>query len=192
MKEAVAAISAILILCAGPPYIVNTIRGNTQPERMTWFVFSALGVIAFASQLLLGASWSLVFSGLDTAASIVIFVLSLWYGVGGYTKLDTTALIVAAVGVAIALLVKQPLISLSGVILADGSGTILTIRKAFIHPESETTISWLLTGTAALFGLLAVGKLTINLLLYPFYLMLANYLVPVAQFAGFKLGRQRT
>ncbi len=79
---------------------------------------------------------------------------------------------------------KQPLISLAGVILADISGTGLTVRKAFLDPGSETTISWVLCGTAAIFGILAVGSLSVAILLYPCYLLVANYAIPVAQVLG--------
>ena len=184
MKELFTLISAILILIAAPPYIIDTVKGKTQPERVTWFIFSVLGIIAFVSQLSLGASWSLVFSGLDTFASMVVFGLSLKYGVGGHTKLDIGALLVASLGVAIAVIAKEPVISILGVILADVSGVVLTLKKVYLHPESETTVTWLLVGTASLFGVLSVGGLSFGLLLYPAYLMVVNYAVPGAQFLG--------
>lgn len=181
MKEIAALISAVLILIAVPPYVIDTIKGKTKPERVTWLIFGVLGLIAFVSQITLGASWSLLFSGLDTTASILVFILAVKYGVGGHTRLDIGALTVASIGVVIAILAKEPVISLLGVVIADLSGMVLTIKKTFINPESETTISWLLVGTASLFGLLAVGKLSYGILLYPFYLMVANYSVPLTQ-----------
>lgn len=184
MQEMFAVISAVLILLAAPPYIIDTLKGNTKPERVTWFIFSVLGLIAFVSQLLLGASWTLVFSGLDTLASVLVFGLSLKYGVGGHTKLDITALIIATIGVLIAILAKEPIISLLGVILADVSGMALTIKKAYLDPKSETIITWLLAGTASVFGILSAGEMTVGILLYPVYLMVANYSIPLAQFIG--------
>lgn len=184
MKEVFAVISAVLILVAGPPYALDTLRGITKPQRMTWFIFSLLGVVAFISQMSLGASWSLLFSGLDTAGSCLMLLLSLKYGVGGYARRDIAALVVALVGVLMALLFKQPLVSLAGVILADASGTALTIRKAYLDPDSETTITWLCVGSSAVFGGLAVGSWSLALLLYPAYLVVANYAVPLAQLLG--------
>lgn len=184
MRELSALISAFLVLLAAPPYIIDTLKGKTKPERITWLIFSVLGIIAFISQLTLGASWSLVFSGLDTAASILVFSLSLKYGVGGYTKLDISALVIASVGVIIAVVARQPIISLLGVIVADFSGVTLSLKKAYQDPSSETTISWLLVGTASLFGLFAAGEFKVGILLYPFYLMFANYAIPVAQLLG--------
>lgn len=141
MREAFAIISAILICIGQPPYIIDTLKGKTKPERMTWFIFSVLGIVAFISQIGLGATWSLVFSGVETAVSIFTFGLSIKYGIGGHDKLDISALVIASVGVVIALAVKQPIVSLLGVVLADLMGTALTVRKAYLHPGTETVIS---------------------------------------------------
>lgn len=184
MKELLTLLSAGLILLAAPPYIIDTVKGKTRPERITWLIFSILGIIAFVSQLSLGGTWSLVFSGMDTLASIMVFILSLRFGVGGFTRLDISALFIATVGVLIAIIAKQPIISITGVILADLSGAALTVRKTYLQPKSETMISWLLVGTASLLGVLTVGKVSLGLLMYPVYLMLVNYSVPVAALLG--------
>lgn len=184
MYQVLAAISVVFFLLAAPPYVIDTLQGKTRPERATWFVFAVLGIIAFVSQVELGATWSLVFSGIDTLGSMVVLGLSLKYGVGGWTRLDRVALTIAAGGVAIALFAHQPVIALLGNILADISGTVLTVYKTFRAPNSETTISWALTGTSALMGALSVGSLNIGLLLYPVYIMFANYAVPATQILG--------
>jgi hypothetical protein len=189
MQEAFALISAALIVAASPPYIIDTLKRKTQPERVTWLIFSIISLVAFISQLALGASWSLFLSGFDTAASILVFILSLKLGVGGFTRLDISALVIAGIGVVIAIAADQPLISLSGVILADIAGVVITVRKAYLDPSSETAISWLLVGTASLFGIFAVGELKFGLLLYPIYLMIVNYAIPAAQLAGYATKR---
>ena len=192
MYQLLAALSVIFFLIAAPPYIFDTVRGKTKPQRATWFIWSVLGIIAFVSQANLGATWSLVFSGSDALGSILIFGLSIKYGVGGWARLDKIALIVAAVGVIVSFIAREPVIAILGVILADVSGTILTIRKTYGAPDTETTISWLLVGTGALTGVLAVGKFNIALLLYPGYLMLANYAIPCTQFIGRMVRQPKT
>src|SRR5260370_26682229 len=117
MFQILAVISVLLFLSAAPPYILDTIHGKTKPERATWFIYATLGVIAFISQVQLGAQWSLIFAGFDALGSIVVLTLSLKFGVGGWTVLDRAALIVAAVGVSIAVLAHQPIIAILGVLL---------------------------------------------------------------------------
>jgi hypothetical protein len=173
-----------MLIAGGPPYLLDIIKSKTKHQRATRFIWSMLGSIAFISQIKLHGHWSLIFLGLDFLGSFIVFLLSLKYGVGGWKWPDKLALAIAAVGVIISLLYKQPLLAISGVVLADLSGAILTIIKTFKDPESETTITWLFVGTASLLGALSVGRLELSLLLYPVYLAVGNYSVVIAQVAG--------
>ena len=184
MLELFAAISLVLTLLAAPPYIIDTFNRKTKPQRATWLILSILGLIGFFSQLAIEANWSLVFLGVDTAASLTVLGLSIPFGIGGFSLLDRYALVVAAIGVIVSVVANRPVIALLGIILADVAGTFLTVRKAFLHPGTETTISWVLVGSAAVFSVLAVGKTSLDLLIWPVYLVLANFAVPAAQFAG--------
>jgi len=181
-------ISAILVFAAMPPYIIDVIKGKTTPERMTWFILSLLGVIVFISQAEAGASWSLVFSGLDTLGSITVLGLSFWHGAGGATKLDFLALCIAAIGVVVSFIAKDPFAALVGVIVADFSGMVLTIIKVWKDPKSETTVSWLLFATAGVFGLLTISEWTFGVFIYPLYLVVINYSIPVIQLIRSRFG----
>jgi hypothetical protein len=184
MVQLLVALTVITFLLAAPPYVINTVKGKTKPERATWFIWSILGLIAFVAQAKLGATWSLVFAGVDALGSIITFGLSIRFGVGGWTQLDRIALVIAALGVIISLVEQQPIIALLGVILADASGTILTIRKTFLAPDSETTISWLLVAVGAVCSILSIGRFDLVLMLFPAYLALANLSVVVSQLIG--------
>lgn len=176
--------SGVIIVAGAPPYVYDILKGKTKPQRTTWFIWSVLGLIAFISQVKLGAHWSLLFSGLDAAGSIAVYLLSLKYGVGGWTKLDKIALGIAAIGVIISLIARSPTVALWGVVLADISGAALTVRKTYSDPSSETAITWFFVGTSSLFGALSVGKWDFALLLYPLYLTAGNYAVLSAIFIG--------
>src|SRR6266498_3135268 len=90
--------SGILTGIACIPYIKDILLGKTKPERTTWLIWSLLGSIAFFSQMSEDANWSLWLTGIDTLGVIFIFLLSLNYGVGGWTKRDMIALIAAGIG----------------------------------------------------------------------------------------------
>jgi hypothetical protein len=175
-----AILSGVIVLIGAPFYAIDIFKGKTKPERTTWFIWSVLGVIAFFSQKALHAHWSLVYAGIDAIGSLIVFALSLKYGVGGWSWLDRFALSVAAIGVAISLIVH----ALFGVILADGVGAVLTILKTYRKPDSETSITWFGVGTSALFGALSVGHFRPALLLYPLYLAIGSYSVLLAKWFG--------
>ena len=184
LSEVFGILSGVVIFFGGPPYLFDILKGKTKPQRTTWFIWTILGVISFTSQLKLGAHWSLVYVGLNAAGNLAVFLLSLKYGVGGWRKLDILALCIATLGVFLALTVGSPLIALFGSILADFSGTSLTLYKTYLKPSTETTITWFFMGTSALCATLSVGKLDFSLLLYPVYLSVVTYGVIVAQWLG--------
>lgn len=184
LTELFGILSGTVIFFGGPPYLLDILKGKTKPQRTTWFIWTFLGSISFTSQLKLGAHWSLVYVGLNAAGNLAVFLLSLKYGIGGWRKMDVTALIIACIGVAISLIFTSPLIALTGSIVADFAGTSLTLYKTYLDPSSETSITWFFMGTSSLFAALAVGKLDFSLLLYPAYICIVTYGVLVAQWLG--------
>lgn len=185
--ETFAILSGVIVLFGGPPYLIDILKGKTKPQRTTWLIWSVLGVTAFISQVQLGAHWSLVFAGMNALGNLIVFALSLKFGVGGWKRGDVVALGIAAVGIVASLVTSTPLIALLGVIVADFAGTILTLEKTFRMPSSETSITWFFLGTSSLFGALSVGSWSFTLLLYPVYMVAATYGVLVAQALGARL-----
>lgn len=168
------------------PYVRDIFRLKTKPERGSWFIWTFLGFIAFFSQLAKGATNSLWLTGGQTAAVLVIFLLSLKYGYGGLGKRDLRALIAAGVGLILWYVTREATFAILFVILADSIGTLLTLLKSYKDPESETFSTWVMSGTAGVFGVLSVGSLNLVLLAYPFYLTLANYAIVGAIILGRK------
>lgn len=168
----------------GPPYLFDILRGKTKPQRITWFIWTVLGFIAFFSQVSLGAHWSLLYVGLNAAGNLAVFLLSLKFGVGGWKRLDIFALLIAGIGVAISLAAKAPLAALAGSIIADFAGAALTLYKSYFQPSTETSSTWFFAGTSSLLAAFAVGSWSFSLLLYPVYMCFATYGVLVAQWSG--------
>jgi len=186
MLQTFGLLSAVIFPISYFPYVRDTLRGKTKPERASWFIWATLGAIAFFSQLAKGATDSLWLSGLGTFYSILIFLLSVRYGVGGFTKRDIVALCVAGIGLLLWSITKEAAIALFLVIIVDSAGAILTIIKSYEKPESETLITWVLDGTAGLLSALSVGSLNIILLAYPLYICLANFATVAAILVGEK------
>ena len=173
-------ISAILSIACIFPYIRDIFKLETKPERGSWFIWTVLGFIAFFSQLTKGATDSLWLTAGQTVAVLIIFLLSLKYGYGGLGKRDLQALIGAGVGLLLWYFTREAAYALIFVILVDGIGTLLTALKSYKDPESETLSTWIISGTSGIFGMLAVGRINFILLAYPFYIMLANYVIVAA------------
>jgi len=180
MNQLFGYLSGIFIILGFIPYIKDILLGKTKPERATWFIYTVLSSIAFFSQLAKGATFSLWLTGIDTLAVVAIFVFSIKYGVGGFSKKDAIALFVAALGLVAWYYSKEAAVALYLVIGIDAIGTYLTLDKTYKNPTSETRIAWLLSAIAGIFAMFAVGSFNIILLSYPFYIFLANGAVVTA------------
>jgi hypothetical protein len=177
-------ISGVLTAICFIPYIRDTLAGTTKPERTTWLILLVLDYIAFFSQLAKGAGDSLWLVGTETAILTVIFLLSLRYGVGLFTKRDMIALALAGISLLIWYFTQEAAYAIFIVIFIDGLGVSLTVIKAYQDPSSETFSSWLISGIAAIFATAAVGKLDPILLSYPFYVFVSNFVVVGAMLFG--------
>ena len=93
-------LSGILMLISYIPYIRDIMLGKTKPERLSWFLWSALAIVSFFLQSAAGASYSLFFAGAQVLGQMFVFVLSIKNGYGGFLKRDVVGLI----GVGISLL----------------------------------------------------------------------------------------
>ena len=190
MAETFAILSGALMCLAGPPYLISILRHRTKPERTSWFIWSALGVIAFVTQVGLGAHWSLVYAGVNAAGNLLVFLLSLKFGVGGWKKIDVLSLIIAAIGAIISLVARDPLYALYGVVAANAAGTVPTLYKTYFAPKTESSIAWFFISTSSLFGALSVGSWSFNLLLYPASMAITSYAVLATQGLGLVFRRK--
>jgi hypothetical protein len=168
------------------PYIRDIFGGTTKPQRMSWFIWLVLGSIAFASQFAEGAHASLWMTGVQTSGVVVIFLISLSRGVGGFTRSDLIALAVAALGLVLWYFTKQAVWALYLVILVDIAGVALTVHKSYLNPESESLVAWWFYAIAGLLAAVAVGRFNVILLSYPIYIFLANFTVVIAISLGNK------
>lgn len=177
-------ISAALSITMIIPYIRDIFTKNTRPERASWLIWTVLTSIAFFSQLAKGATDSLWLTGGQTLAVLLVFMLSIKYGVGGLTKRDITALAAATVGLIIWYFTKEPAYALFISILIDAIGTLLTVIKSYQEPNTETVSTFVMSGTSGIFGALAVGSWSTILLAYPLYIIIANYSIVVSILLG--------
>ena len=184
MYETIGLVSGVVTFAGLLPYFRDIFRGKTKPERASWFIWTVLGGIAFFSQLAKGATNSLWMTGVDTIAIIIIFLLSIRYGVGGLAKRDLVALFVAFIGLVLWYFTKEPAIALILVIIVDTSGSVLTIIKTYEDPGSETMSAWIIAGIAGLLSAISVGSFNWILLLYPLYIWIGNWAVAATIILG--------
>jgi len=167
-------LSGILPLIGVYPYIRDIFRGKTKPHRTAEFIWVALDSIAVASQFAKGATWSVIMPAIGTLEAIVGFLLALKYGMGGTSKKDIGALILAGLGLILWYFTNQPLFALFIVVGVDLIGTALVVIKSYQFPHSETFSTWFLSFLAGLMAATAVGHWSFTLQIYPLSVAIGN------------------
>lgn len=163
--------SAMLSIIAFLPYIIDTLRGRTMPQRAAWLIWSLLSGVVFVSLIFEGATHSLWFSGAQTLGTVTVFVMSIFVGQGQYLRrIDLIALGAAMIGLGLWSMTDNPVYAL-GISIAVGSlGGVIAAHKAYATPQSETLSTWVLSFLASVFALLSVNPVQFVLMVYPLYL----------------------
>lgn len=164
-------LSAVLSGVAFLPYIIDTAKHRTRPERASWLIWSVLGAIALASQVAEGATASLWFAAVQVVGTIIIFAMAIIHGSGAFLCLRNRYVL----GFALCGLVAWYFTDTSAYALAITIGISLlggcvTVVKAFRAPHSETLSSWVMLWGASVCALLSVGTMDVMILAYPAYL----------------------
>jgi hypothetical protein len=162
-------IAGLIILAAYIPYIQGILAGKTRPNRASWFIWAVLGIIIAASYRLSGGIDSGWVPIGNVAGTIVIALLSIKHGQGGFTRLDLGCLLGAAAGLIAWSITNIPATALLIASAVDLLGYLPTIRKAYYEPWSEDRRAW----TIFLFGyainIFAISEWSLAIASYPVY-----------------------
>ena len=156
MKESIALIAALLAVIGNVPYVIDILKHRVQPHAYTWFVWSIVSCIVFFGQLAKGAGVGAIPTGASEIFTIIIFVLSLRYGFKHVTRTDTIFLVIALLGLIPWALTNDPTVSVIIAVSIDVIAFMPTLRKTWLHPQTETPI---LYGTNVLRHILALFSL---------------------------------
>ena len=168
--------AGLINLLASIPYFLDIFRGNTKPERATWWMWFSLSLVGFFGQLAGGARWSLVLALSSTIVAGVTALLSIKYGYGRFHRRDGIALLLTAIGIALSLAYNNPLIVIGVVVAIEVLAGGLTLYKTWYSPLTESFTSWRISTVGVTCGLLAVGNYTPAIFLSP----LSNFLINIS------------
>ncbi len=179
LAAAAGALAGILGILSFVPYIRSILAGKTKPNRTTWWIWSLVGLIIVASYLFSNepTGYTIILPISYFSGQLVVAILSLWYGVGGWTPFDRFCLVGVGISLLLWWLFGSPLAALLTNIVIDFFGALPTIRKSYLLPETENLTSWLITFGSDVFNVFAIQAATFFVLAYPLYLLFTNGII---------------
>lgn len=171
------AVATALAILSYAPYIRSILKGKTKPSRATFGIWALISVVEVGSYAASGARSTLLLPLVYAIGGIAVFCLSIKRGVGGTQKLDVFCLAGAALGVICWALTKNPHVALYLSMTASGFGFIPTIKKAYLHPETEDALAWGLSGIAAILNVLAISNWMLYNYSYPIFMLLFDGII---------------
>lgn len=155
--------------------IKSVLNGTYKPHRITRLVILIVTVIFIATLYFQGDRNGLFLALAQGVGGILIFILSLKYGVGGASKSDWIIFAGAMISLIVWKTTDNPTLGLYASIITDLIGFFPTLIKSWKDPTSE---NWKFYGSdvlASFFNLLALRSFLLMDVAFPFYIFLLNF-----------------
>jgi hypothetical protein len=167
------------------PYVRDILKGTTRPDRASWLIWLLEYAALFVAQLRAGGRESLWLIGLQLLGVVCICILSYSHGVGGFDRYNKLILVTVCAVLAAWYFTSSDSLTILLLLTVEMSGVVLTARKVYMQPGSETLTMWVLVAVAGAIGIAAVGiDAAIILYVYPVALIIMGLGVVLASWAG--------
>lgn len=159
-------------------YIISIVRGISKPNRVTWFIWTFMGLVLAITYYFSGARNTIWSPIVEFIGPLVIALLSIRYGEGGIKdKTDFICLAGAGISIVVWLLFDAPIVALVMNLIIDAFALIPTIKKSYTRPETEDFWAWFGTGAGDTLNLFAVERLSFGILIYPIYMLVSDLVI---------------
>jgi hypothetical protein len=159
--------------CVGQAfYVVDTIRGRTQPNRVTWLLWGVAPLLAFAVEINKGVGLESVLTFTVGFGPLVVFAASFVNpkSVWKLSRLDYLCGALSVAGTVGWIVTRQGLVALAAAVVADALAGVPTIIKSWRHPESESASVYVGSCLNAVITLLTVKHVTAFVVTFPLYI----------------------
>lgn len=169
--------SNILVFTSYLTYEWAMLKGRAKPHRTTRLVLLVITALGFFSSLAQGNTAVAWFLGVCSVQSLVMFLMSIKYGYGGWEKIDIVCLVIATVGIVLWKTTSNPILGVYSAVVADLVGMVPALIKTYRLPDTEYWLTYVFDLSAIVLTTIAVTGGAFNDYLYPVYLLAVNGLM---------------
>ncbi|MHB1444388.1 MAG: hypothetical protein ACYCTI_07650 [Acidimicrobiales bacterium] len=166
-------------------YLWDTLRGATQPNRVTWLLWSAAPLVAFAVEVHDGVGLRSLMTFVVGFSPLLIFLAS-FYNQASYWRigwLDYVCGALSVAGLGVWLITRHGTVAIAASIAADALAAAPTLLKSWKEPETETAAVYFGSTANAAITLLTIRTWTTAVDAFPIYIAFISA-VEIALVAG--------
>jgi len=180
-------VSALLTIFAASVYIRDTLKGQTKPNRVSWFLWALLPLIGTAAAFRANADpWATVRVFLAGFLPLIILIASFWNKKSYWqlTSFDWLCGAFALLAIAIWLTLDSPKLAILFAAIGDGFAALPTVVKAWKYPKTETGITYVINFIAVLLVIPSIPIWNIENSAFQIYLLITNLVLIISIYKG--------
>lgn len=166
-------LGAALSALGGGLYLRDTLRGTTQPNRVTWLLWAIAPLLAAAVEFDEGVGLRALTTFMVGFMPLLVFIAS-FHSPGAVWKIGWLDYVCGALSVAGTvgwLLTRSGVVAIVAAVLADALAGVPTLVKSWTHPQTESVSSYLGALANSSILLLTVVTWTTAVVAFPLYIV---------------------
>lgn len=176
-KEWLGLLSLLIGVIQYAPYCWSTFKGQIRPHAFSYYIWGLSSAIVFVAQYVeKGGAGSWVM-GMSALACFLVGGLSARNGMNYISRGDWIALCVALASIPLWIITSNPLSAVIVLTIIDGSAYIPSVRKAYLHPDEDTPLTYIVGCGKHLFSLFALENYNLTTTLMPLFIVVANAMI---------------
>jgi hypothetical protein len=178
MIEYIVVFAAIASIAAAVAYIRSMFKSKTNPNRVTWLMWSIAPLIAVTAEMSNGVGWAALPVFMSGVSPLLIFTASFFTKKAHWKLTALDYLCGALSGLALILwyTTSAPNVAIVFAIVSDGFAAIPTLRKAWIQPETESVWPFIVGAFTPATSFAVAVAWSFSELGFPTYLIIVNVL----------------
>ncbi|MBU6455098.1 MAG: hypothetical protein KGS72_25225 [Cyanobacteria bacterium REEB67] len=166
-------LTVLLSVVGNGRYALHTLRGETQPNRVTWFLWGVIPLIAFFAEINEGVGLQSMMTLACGLGPLLVFTASLLNKKAFWqiSRLDIVCGVLSVVTVVLWRLSGSGDLAIALSMVADGLAGVPTLVKSWHHPESETDTPFLLGCFSASITLMTIKTWNFANFGFPAYIL---------------------
>lgn len=170
-------------------YIIDTLKGEVKPNRVSFFMWALAPLIAFAAEVKQGVGMESLLTLSAGLFPLLILIATFFNKKSEWkiTKFDLACGFLSLIGLILWLFTRVGDIAIIFSITADGLAALPTIVKSYKYPETESGWPWITAVISSILTLLTIQTWNFANFGFPFYLFLVDLIIYIE--VQFKIGR---